>query len=116
MKTFREKHPFEKRLQESTKIMQKYPARVPIICSRHEGNTTVPPIDKEKYLVPSDLTMGQFVFVIRNRIHLDPTVGLFLFVNNVLPPTAAMISTMYNEHKADDGFLYITYSGENTFG
>ena len=116
MKTFREKHPFESRLQESTRIMQKYPARVPIICSRHRGNTNIPLIDKQKYLVPSDLTIGQFIFVIRKRIHLDPEVGLFLFVNNVLPPTASLISTIYNDHKDDDGFLYITYSGENTFG
>ncbi|KAF3792653.1 Autophagy-related protein 8d [Nymphaea thermarum] len=27
-----------------------------------------------------------------------------------------MMSTIYEEHKDDDGFLYMTYSGENTFG
>ena len=37
------------------------------------------------------------------------------------PPTstyvaAALMSSIYDEHKDDDGFLYITYSGENTFG
>jgi GABA(A) receptor-associated protein len=26
------------------------------------------------------------------------------------------MSDIYDEHKDDDGFLYITYSGENTFG
>ena len=27
-----------------------------------------------------------------------------------------MMATVYEEHKDEDGFLYITYSGENTFG
>jgi hypothetical protein len=29
---------------------------------------------------------------------------------------AALMSAIYEEHKDDDGFLYMTYSGENTFG
>lgn len=27
-----------------------------------------------------------------------------------------MMSTIYEESKDEDGFLYMTYSGENTFG
>lgn len=27
-----------------------------------------------------------------------------------------MMSSIYDEHKDEDGFLYFTYSGENTFG
>ena len=26
------------------------------------------------------------------------------------------MSSIYEDHKDDDGFLYVTYSGENTFG
>lgn len=26
------------------------------------------------------------------------------------------MSSVYEDHKDEDGFLYITYSGENTFG
>ncbi|KAK9924538.1 hypothetical protein M0R45_032903 [Rubus argutus] len=35
---------------------------------------------------------------------------------NILPPNAALMSAVYEEHKDEDGFLYITYSGESTFG
>jgi len=76
----------------------------------------IPDLDKKKYLVPADLTVGQFVYVIRKRIKLSPEKAIFVFVNNVLPPTAALMSSIYDEHKDDDGFLYIAYSGENTFG
>jgi len=38
-------------------------------------------------------------------------VELLLFVH-----AAAMMSAIYEENKDEDGFLYMTYSGENTFG
>ena len=67
-------------------------------------------------MVPVDLTVGQFVYVIRKRIKLTSEKAIFIFVNDILPPTAALISTIYEEHKDEDGFLYVLYSGENTFG
>lgn len=95
-----------------------------------------------RYLVPADLTVGQFVYVVRKRIKLSAEKAIFIFVKNVLPPTgnnnsqnrvlsfvnerlsdislffvpAAMLSAIYEENKDEDGFLYMTYSGENTFG
>lgn len=76
----------------------------------------VPDLDKKKYLVPSDLTVGQFVYVIRKRVKLSAEKAIFIFVNNKLPPTASLMSTIYEENKDEDGFLYVLYSGENTFG
>jgi GABA(A) receptor-associated protein len=55
-------------------------------------------LDKKKYLVPSDLTVGQFYFLIRKRIHLRPEDALFFFVNNVIPPTSATMGTLYQVH------------------
>ena len=52
-------------------------------------------LDKKKYLVPSDLTIGQFYFLIRKRIHLRPEDALFFFVNNVIPPTSATMGALY---------------------
>src|SRR4051794_22645777 len=40
-----------------------------------------------RYLVPADLSVGQFVYVIRKRIKLKPEKAIFIFVNNTLPPT-----------------------------
>eukprot|EP00193_Tetraselmis_chui_P002587 CAMPEP_0177760326 /NCGR_PEP_ID=MMETSP0491_2-20121128/5209_1 /TAXON_ID=63592 /ORGANISM="Tetraselmis chuii, Strain PLY429" /LENGTH=122 /DNA_ID=CAMNT_0019276221 /DNA_START=472 /DNA_END=840 /DNA_ORIENTATION=+ len=113
--TFKEEHPLEKRQSEAARIRDKYPERVPVIVEKAE-KSDIPDIDKKKYLVPADLTVGQFVYVIRKRIKLSPEKAIFIFVRNVLPPTAALMSSIYEDHKDDDGFLYITYSGENTFG
>ncbi|KAJ2450809.1 ubiquitin-like protein atg8 [Coemansia sp. RSA 2336] len=112
---FKDEHPFEKRKAEAERIRSKYPDRIPVICEKVE-KSDIQVIDKKKYLVPSDLTVGQFVYVIRKRIKLNPEKAIFIFVNEILPPTAALMSAVYEEHKDEDGFLYISYSGENTFG
>ena len=39
-----------------------------------------------------------------------------MFVSNVVRRAAALMSAVYGEQKDEDGFLYVTYSGENTFG
>ena len=101
--------------EQSQRIFEKFQNRIPVICEKAE-KSDIPEIDKRKYLVPSDLTVGQFVYVIRKRIMLPPEKAIFIFVNDTLPPTAALMSAVYQDHKDKDGFLYVTYSGENTFG
>jgi len=114
-KSFRQEHPLEKRQAEASRIRDKYPDRIPVIVEKAD-KSDIPDIDKKKYLVPADLTVGQFVYVIRKRIKVGPEKAIFMFVKNTLPPTAALMSDIYQDHKDEDGFLYITYSGENTFG
>ncbi|KAH0841078.1 Autophagy-related protein 8 [Fonsecaea pedrosoi] len=105
---FKDEHPFEKRKAEAERIRQKYADRIPVICEKVE-KSDIATIDKKKYLVPADLTVGQFVYVIRKRIKLSPEKAIFIFVDEVLPPTHALMSSIYDEHKDEDGFLYITY-------
>ncbi|KAJ8633716.1 hypothetical protein MRB53_027052 [Persea americana] len=113
--SFKQEYDLDKRRAEAARIREKYPDRIPVIVEKAE-RSDIPNIDKKKYLVPSDLTVGQFVYVIRKRIQLSAEKAIFIFVDNVLPPTGALMSTIYDEKKDEDGFLYVTYSGENTFG
>jgi len=105
----------EKRKTESQRLLDKYTTRVPVVVTKCK-KSKIDEIDKKKYLVPCDQTVGQMVYVIRRRIKLDQQKAIFVFIDNVLPPTSALMSEMYDKYKDDDGFLYITYSGENTFG
>ena len=113
---FQKTHPFERRKNESSRIRKKYPDKIPVIVE-NSPRSDVPLIDKSKYLLPADLTVGQFVYVIRKRIVLNQEKALYVFIQNkILPPTAAMMSTIYEQYKDDDGFLYISYACESTFG
>lgn len=109
-------HDLSVRRREAESIKMKHPDRCPIIVTKAKNSVNVPDIDKHKYLVPLDLTVGQLVYVIRKRIKLRPEQAIFLFINNILPQTSELIGKIYNENKANDGFLYVEYSGENTFG
>lgn len=44
-----------------------------------------------RYLVPADLSVGQFVYVVRKRIRLSAEKAIFIFVKNILPPTGKRI-------------------------
>jgi len=114
---FQVEYTFDERVKESKNIREKYPDRIPIILERAlNSQTGLPDIDKHKFLVPRDITVGQFLYVIRKRIKLDSKVALFIFINNELPVTSSLIGNIYDEKKHTDYFLYTTYSGENTFG
>lgn len=113
---FQKENSLEKRKEESDKIRKKHPDRIPIIVEKCDNNKDIPNIDKKKYLVPKELTVGQFQYVIRKRIKLDSQKALFFFINKKIPPTSELLTSVYEKNKDEDGFLYINYTGENTFG
>jgi GABA(A) receptor-associated protein len=112
---FKEENTFEQRRAESLKIHSKYPDRIPVVVEK-AGRSGIPSIDKHKFLVPSDLSVAQFMWIIRKRIHLQPEKAIFLFVGKLLPQSSASMANIYKEHADEDGFLYVVYSGESTFG
>jgi GABA(A) receptor-associated protein len=113
---FKKEKNVEERKQEYNRISNKYPDLIPVICERMNGST-IPESQRRKYLVPSDITMGQFKYVIRKRINLLPDQALFVFINqSVLAPTNSLVKDVHKEHADEDGFLYMVYSGESTFG
>lgn len=115
---FRKRYSEPERLAESKRILEKYPDRIPVIVEKSENsNKDIPDIDKSKYLVPNDLTIGQFLYVIRKRINIPPTKALFIFTENgTIPPASSLMTAIYQSHKGRDGFLMLQYCGENTFG
>lgn len=115
MLKFKEEHPYEKRIEESRRIREKYPDRVPVVVEKNP-QSDIPEMDKKKFLVPADLTTSQFIYIIRKRISLPPEQAIFIFIHNSLPPSTHLMSELYKEHKDEDGFLYVVYSGESTFG
>jgi GABA(A) receptor-associated protein len=112
MLPFRRRLTLDQRRHEFARV-QHY-ERVPLILER--GSRETPAIDKEKFLVPRDLTVGQLTFVVRKRLKLDATRTIFLLVSNQLLTSTTTIASVYDRHRNEDGFLYVTYTFENAFG
>ena len=115
---FKRTHPLSERKKECEKVRKSFPDKIPVICEKDpkcnlEGN-----IDKTKYLIPGDLTVSQFGFMIRQRTFLEKEQALFiLFQGDKNPPLDCLMSEIYERYKdPEDGYLYATYSSELVWG
>lgn len=111
---FRQRYSFEERYSESQKIASRYRLCIPVIVEPRDNHTQR--IDKTKFLVPYDLTYGQFVYVIRKRLKINASESIFLFCKGSLPKTSDSIQSIHKSLGDADGFLYFIYAFENTFG
>jgi GABA(A) receptor-associated protein len=108
---------FEKRKSISDKIITDYSGYVPIIVGRAEIVTT-PLIKKHKYVVSREMSFGNFIIQLKSNMeNFNEKTNIFVFFpDNTLVPINEKISYLYDKYKNNDGFLYITYSVESTFG
>jgi GABA(A) receptor-associated protein len=116
MADYRTEKTFEERQSESARMRERYPGRVCVFITK-EKSCKLPDITKRKYLVPSDLSVGQLIHVIRKRATISATDAIFLFTErNIAPPTTMSVAQLYKEAANADGFLYLSYNTEATFG
>ncbi|KPA82926.1 ATG8/AUT7/APG8/PAZ2 putative (ATG8) [Leptomonas pyrrhocoris] len=113
--SYKRTHTLSARRRDAEKVRERAPDRILVICEKVE-NSPVPDLDKSKFLVPPDATVGGFLVSIRRRITMEAEKALFLFVADSVPANSTLMSDLYNTYKDEDGFLYVTYSGENTYG
>jgi len=116
MISFKKNNTLEDRIAESTRIVTRYPDRVPVIITLKMNSHDYISLDKTKYLVPSDLSFGQLMWIIRKRVNLDATKAIFLFVNGIIIPSSEILLNIYKIHKDQDGFIYVDLYEENVFG
>lgn len=114
--SFKTEHPFIDRQKEAFRILQKFPDRIPVICEREKNKFDIPDLTKKKFLLPRDLKMIEFVIVIRNKMKLKQEYALFVTINDIIPNSTQTMNNLYEEYKDNDGFLYVNYCSENTFG
>lgn len=113
----KDEKPFLDRKLEYNKIIAKYPDKVPIIIKPYHGNAPV--LRKNKFLVHRDLTVGEFMYIIRKQFKTKENEAVFLFRDNVLLNISSLCSEIHEPIKRDpkqDGFVYLSLSCENTFG
>ena len=112
--SYKDRYPFDVRLTESSRLKMQYPDRVPVIIEFdkviHKN------IKKERFLVPTDLTMGQFMFVIRNQLRLEPAEAIFFICRNTQLPNTYIFSEIHEKYAEKCGHVFMRVYKENTFG
>uniref|UniRef100_A0A8C6NL36 Microtubule-associated protein 1 light chain 3 gamma, like n=6 Tax=Nothobranchius TaxID=28779 RepID=A0A8C6NL36_NOTFU len=117
MMPFKQRKCLATRKDEVCSIRSKFPNKLPVIVERYIREKTLPLLDKTKFLVPFELTLGQFLCLLRNKIALDSSQTLFLLVaEKSMSCMSSSMGDIYSHHRDADGFLYITYASQEVFG
>ncbi|TQD96888.1 hypothetical protein C1H46_017493, partial [Malus baccata] len=75
--------------------------------------TDLPKMEKKKFIIPRDMSVGQFIHILSSMLHLIPGKALFVFLKNTLPQTANRLDSIYETYKEDDGFLDVLQQRKN---
>ena len=99
----------------SSTLPEKFKNRVPVVLNKGKG--VLIELEKGKFLINKDTTLGQFAMMLRRKNKLTPTEAIYIFCNNVLPQSNATMMDLWTQHHdKDDDILYLTCAKENTFG
>lgn len=116
MLPFRTRLTQEQRAREFTRVTTRHPEHVPTILER--GDPAAPRLDREKFLLPPNLTVAQLVYVVRRRLRMGSDEALFLVCGKGTvvggPTTVRELSLRFSD--PSDGFLYVRYTLEHAFG
>jgi GABA(A) receptor-associated protein len=115
-KPFKMIHSFNDRIAESKRVANLHANKIPVICEK-SPRSKIPQLKKRTYLIPLDMTIGHFMYLIRKHLKATSEQSLYLYVGGrKMYSNSTCISHIYDKEKDSDGFLYIVYNYENTFG
>jgi GABA(A) receptor-associated protein len=114
----------EKSNAEAKRILAKYPDRLPVVLRRGpredlpEGWRA-----SKKFLAPRSMLVGEFKHVVHKHLReqssgtrTDSERTIYLLCGSAAPKTSEQMDAVYDKHRDEDGFLYMTYVSENTLG
>ncbi|XP_067244859.1 microtubule-associated proteins 1A/1B light chain 3C [Chanodichthys erythropterus] len=114
---FKQRKCLATRKDEVCNIRSKFPNKLPVIVERYLQEKKLPLLDKTKFLVPNELTLGQFLSLLRSKIALEASQALYLLISGRnMSCLSTSMGEVYSQFRDPDGFLYITYASQDMFG
>lgn len=102
-------------LELSSRLRNEHKERVPVVFVR-KGKYT-PELSQYDFLVKKTNKMSQVIdMTIRKHSKLNSKQAVFLFTKRFMIPLNETLESIDNQYRSLDGFLYIEYTIENTFG
>jgi len=112
--TFKRQHPFEARKTLSAKMRAVYPLHFPLVVERRGRGD--PPLPKSRFLVAGEKRVAEALAQIRGEMSLAPHEALFFLARGQMVNPGETILRLHERASDEDGFLYLVYSREDSFG
>lgn len=118
---FKDDYDIESRKSQSKEALDKfYPYKVPVIIQKHHTERHLQSFKRRKYLIPRDMKYSSLLFCLRRKVvqNVSPDIAIYLMTENgkLLCNTDDILSIYHRNCNKEDGFLYLYYCSENTFG
>lgn len=117
---YKEKYSLSHRISESNRILSKHPLHIPVVV---DVDKSIGKINKNKFLVPRDVSTSHLMISIRKQVSVESNKALFMFCNNAIICPTSIIGDLYEQYldnkpedEKGDKFLYVYVATENTFG
>lgn len=115
MSQFKRENTLSHRKSLHEKIQKAYPLHCPIIVESRSSKD--PQIQRKKFLISSGASMGKVFYEFHKHMPtVASTQAIIFFTENLLIPVSDIVDDVYFKYHDEDGFLYITYTTESTFG
>jgi GABA(A) receptor-associated protein len=107
------KNDLNKRKELSEQLKKQYPDKIPLIIEKY-FKSNLPKIDKENFLLSTEFTLYQLIFLLRKRLFLEKEINFYLYAQQnpkkqILLKDNLTLNELYNLYKNEDNFLYIFY-------
>lgn len=112
---YKEHHTFEQRQLHARTLRSQHQDSVPVLLEQLP-DSPLPSFGSLRFLVKKEMSVAHFIWFVRLKIRVQPEMALFFFVGKALPQNTATMGQIDEQHRDEDGFLYVACSCENTFG
>ena len=106
-------------------LLKKYPDRVPIIITSRSINlkdNNTNNTNNTNFIVPSNITIAEFIIILRKRIKIYKEESIFMFVidnitkKDIMVQSSITIDTLYSQYKDENLILNLYVEKESVFG
>ncbi len=103
-------------------LLKKYPNRVPIVISSRSINLKENNTNNTNFIVPSNITIAEFLIILRKRIKIYNEEAIFMFVidnitkKDIMVPSSSTIDSLYSQYKDENLILNLYVEKESVFG
>jgi len=116
---YKKQYPLLDRKRVSETILDRYENRVPIILEAGDRRLVqAGTVNYQRQIMMRDTRIQDLIVSLKQKLgdQFRPTDSLFIYADNRILNGFTTIGKAYDQYRDEDGFLYLTYTTQETFG